>query len=51
MTGGIIDLRCLFKNLATCVNSPLNDDWIEDHVSLADKTQFEHLEHDDNDNK
>jgi hypothetical protein len=37
MIGGIIDIRRLFKDLAKRVDNPLDDGWVEGHVSLADK--------------
>ncbi|MDD5728706.1 MAG: hypothetical protein PHV59_09090, partial [Victivallales bacterium] len=43
--GGIIDLRRLFRDLKARVNNPLDDGWVEGHVSLADKAEFEQLEH------
>ncbi len=36
MTGGIIDLRRLFKDLAARVNNPLDDGWVVGQVALAD---------------
>ena len=36
MTGGIIDLRRLFKDLAARVDNPLDDGWVVGHVALAD---------------
>ncbi len=36
MIGGIIDLRRLFKDLSKRVDNPLDDGWVEDHVSLVD---------------
>ena len=45
MIGGFIDLRRLFKDLGKRVDNPLDDGWVEGHVSLADKGEFEHLEH------
>ena len=43
--GGIIDLRRMFRDLKARVDNPLDDGWVEGHVSLADKEEFEHLEH------
>ena len=37
MIGGIIDIRRLFKDLAKRVDNPLDDGWVEGHVSLMDK--------------
>ena len=38
--GGIIDMRRLFRDLAARENNPLDDGWVEGHVSLADKAKF-----------
>ncbi|MDD5727188.1 MAG: hypothetical protein PHV59_01370 [Victivallales bacterium] len=43
--GGVIDLRRLFKDLGKRVDNPLDDGWVEKHVSLADKVEFEHLKY------
>ena len=51
MIGGFIDLRRLFKDLGKRVDNPLDDGWVEGHVSLSDKGEFEHLEHDSSDDK
>lgn len=40
MVGGIIDIRRLFRDLAARVNDPLDDGWVEGHMSLADKAKF-----------
>jgi Na+/proline symporter len=45
--GGVIDLRRMFHDLKARVDNPLDDGWVEGHVSLADKAEFEHLERDD----
>lgn len=37
MIGGIIDLRHLFRDLAKRVDNPLDDGWVEGHISLMDK--------------
>ena len=37
MTGGIIHLRQLFRDLAKRVDNPLDNGQVEGHVSLADK--------------
>jgi hypothetical protein len=36
MVGGVVDLRRLFKDLAKRVDNPLDDGWVEGHVSLMD---------------
>jgi len=41
MIGGIIDMRRLFRDLKARVNDPLDDGWVEGHVSLADKEKYE----------
>lgn len=52
MIGGFIDLRRLFKDLGKRVDNPLDDGWVEGHVSLVDKGEFEQLEHENlNDKK
>jgi hypothetical protein len=43
--GGFIDLRRLFRDLKERITNPLDDGRVEGHVSLADKAQFEQLEH------
>ncbi len=47
--GGIVDLRHLFRDLKNRVDNPLDDGWVEGHVSLADKAEFEKIEHKEND--
>ena len=42
--GGCIDLFKMFRDLKERVDNPLDDGWVEDHVSLADKAEFERLE-------
>lgn len=42
--GGIIDLRRMFRDLKRRVDNPLDDGWVDGHVSLADKTKFEKIE-------
>jgi Na+/proline symporter len=37
MIGGFIDLRRLFKDLARRVDNPLDDGWVENHVSRVDR--------------
>jgi hypothetical protein len=43
--GGFIDLTRLFRDLKARIANPLDDGWVEGHVSLADKAEFEELEH------
>ena len=40
MTGGIIHLRQLFRDLAKRVDNPLDNGQVEGHVSLADKAKL-----------
>ncbi len=49
--GGSIDLFRMFRDLKARVDNPLDDGWVEGHVSLADKEEFEHLEHEKTNNK
>ena len=49
--GGIIDLRRMFRDLKARVDNPLDDGWVEGHVALADKAQFEQLEDKTSDSK
>ena len=49
--GGIIDLKHMFRALKERVDNPLDDGWVEGHVSLADKAEFEELEHEKTENK
>ena len=42
--GGAIDLFRLFRDLEKRVADPLDNGWVEGHVSLADKAKFEALE-------
>ena len=42
--GGAIDLFRLFRDLEKRVADPLDNGWVEGHVSLADKARFEALE-------
>lgn len=39
MVGGIIDMRRLFKDLSKRVDNPLDDGWVEGHISLSDKVK------------
>jgi Na+/proline symporter len=43
--GGFVDLFRLFRDLKARVDNPLDDGRVDGHVSLADKAQFEKLEH------
>ena len=43
--GGVIDLFRLFRDLKVRVDNPLDNGQVEGHVSLADKAQFEEIEH------
>jgi solute:Na+ symporter, SSS family len=43
--GGVIDLFRLFRDLKERVTNPLDNGRVEGHVSLADKEQFEKIEH------
>ena len=38
--GGIVDIRRLFKDLALRKDDPLDDGWVEGHVSLVDVKAF-----------
>jgi hypothetical protein len=51
--GGCVDLFRLFRDLKERVTNPLDDGRVEGHVSLADKAEFEKVEHEapDNDRK
>jgi len=40
MVGGIIDMRRLYRDLAARVNDPLDDGWVDGHVSRADKARL-----------
>ena len=42
--GGAIDLFRLFRDLEKRVADPLDNGWVEGHVSLSDKAKFEELE-------
>ena len=43
LIGGIVDIRRLFIDLAARADNPLDDGRVEGHISLVDKTEFEHL--------
>lgn len=43
--GGFIDLSRLFHDLKVRKDNPLDDGRVKGHVSLADKAEFEQLEH------
>ncbi len=45
MIGGIRDMRALFRDLARRLADPLDDGRVVGHVSLADKRNFEAIEH------
>ncbi|MGE9291762.1 MAG: sodium:solute symporter family transporter [Puniceicoccales bacterium] len=50
LIGGIIDIRKLFRDLASRIDNPLDNGMVEGHVSLVDKAAFEertHRSHDD----
>ena len=40
MIGGIIDMKRLYRDLAARVNDPLDDGWVDGHVSRADQAKF-----------
>lgn len=42
--GGIIDLFRIFRDIAARKDNPLDDGWVDGHVSLANKAEFEHLD-------
>lgn len=42
--GGVRDLIQLFRDLEKRIDNPLDDGWVEGHVSLADKAEIEKLE-------
>ena len=43
--GGVVDLRRLFRDLEARIANPLDNGQVDGHVSLADKAEFEKLEH------
>jgi hypothetical protein len=47
MIGGISDMRQLFKDLSQRVDNPLDDGWVEDHVSLIDKATSSNMKKND----
>ena len=49
--GGVIDLRRMFRELKVRIDNPLDDGWVEGHISLADKAEFKELEHEVPNNK
>ena len=40
MVGGIIDMRRLYRDLAARVNDPLDDGWVDGHISRSDKARL-----------
>jgi solute:Na+ symporter, SSS family len=48
MIGGVIDVRQLFRDLALRKDNPLDDGWVEGHVSLVDVEAFGDDESEDN---
>lgn len=44
--GGAVDIYRLFRDLEKRIDDPLDNGWVEGHVSLADKAKFEQLEKD-----
>jgi SSS family solute:Na+ symporter len=40
LIGGIVDIRRLFRDLAARIDNPLDDGWVEDHISLADRAKM-----------
>lgn len=51
LVGGIVDTRALFRDLAKRVANPLDDDRVEDGVSLSDQARFAAVEEHDCPNK
>jgi len=43
--GGFIDLRRLFRDLKAREDNPLDNGQVDGHVSIADKAEFEKIEH------
>ena len=41
MIGGVIDIRRLYRDLTARVNDPLDDGWVEGHVSRSDQAKLE----------
>ena len=42
--GGAVDIYRLFRDLEKRIDNPLDNGWVEGHVSLADKERFDKLE-------
>lgn len=40
MIGGVIDIRRMFRDLAKLASNPLDDGWVDGHVSRADVKEF-----------
>ncbi|MFT6234936.1 MAG: Na+/proline symporter [Lentimonas sp.] len=49
LIGGVIDMRKLFRDLASRTDDPLDNGMVEGHVSLADKAAFEARKKDSSD--
>ena len=49
MIGGIKDIRRLFHDLGARVDNPLDDGWVEGHVSLVDVAELSDDESNDKD--
>jgi len=49
--GGAVDIVRLFRDLKDRVTNPLDNGQVEGHVSLADKAEFEKIEHEKSESK